>query len=145
MEECSFYPGRYCRYYYWRAVCSQQRKEPCPCVGNVRDAGRPYDCGDWDKPSRTCHFHCSFLSRIVGMAIGNVVGSNLFNLLLILGVSSTIHPIAITMASFVDLVMALAVTLLGFCFVCTGKRVNRIEGGIMVALYIAYTVYAIIR
>lgn len=80
-----------------------------------------------------------------GMAIGNVVGSNLFNLLLILGVSSTIHPIAITMASFVDLVMALAVTLLGFCFVCTGKKVNRIEGGIMVALYIAYTVYAIIR
>lgn len=80
-----------------------------------------------------------------GMAVGNVVGSNIFNLLLILGVSSTIHPIAITTASFVDLVMALAVTLLGYCFVCTGKRVNRPEGAAMVILYAAYMVYAIIR
>jgi cation:H+ antiporter len=80
-----------------------------------------------------------------GMAIGNVVGSNLFNLLLILGVSSFIHPIEVTVASFVDLVMALAVGLIAFCFVCTGKKINRAEGTVMVAMYVAYTVYAIIR
>lgn len=80
-----------------------------------------------------------------GMAIGNVVGSNIFNLLLILGVSSSLHPIAITMASFVDLVMLLAVSLISYCFVCTGKKVNRIEGAVMAAMYIAYTAYAIIR
>lgn len=80
-----------------------------------------------------------------GMAIGNVVGSNIFNLLLILGVSSSIHPIAITTASFVDLCMALAVTLLGYCFICTGKKVNRPEGAVMVILYALYMTYAIIR
>lgn len=80
-----------------------------------------------------------------GMAIGNVVGSNIFNLLLILGVSSSIHSIAITTASFVDLCMALAVTLLGYCFICTGKKVNRPEGAVMVILYALYMTYAIIR
>ena len=79
-----------------------------------------------------------------GMAIGNVVGSNIFNLLLILGVSSSIHPIAITTASFVDICMALAVTLLGYCFICTGKKVNRPEGAVMVILYALYMTYAII-
>jgi cation:H+ antiporter len=80
-----------------------------------------------------------------GMAIGNVVGSNLFNLLLILGVSSFIHPISVTVASFIDLVMALAVALIAFAFSCSGKRIQRVEGGVMVAMYIAYTVYAIVR
>ena len=80
-----------------------------------------------------------------GMAIGNVVGSNIFNLLLILGVSSSLHPIRITMASFVDLGILLGVSLIAFAFVCSGRKVNRFEGGLMVAMYIGYTVYAIIR
>lgn len=80
-----------------------------------------------------------------GMAIGNVVGSNVFNLLLILGVSSTIHPIMIQVASFVDLGMLLGVSLLSYGFVCTGKKVSRAEGAIMVILYVAYTIFAIVR
>ena len=80
-----------------------------------------------------------------GMAIGNVVGSNVFNLLLILGVSSTIHPIMIQVASFVDLGMLLGVSLLSYGFVCTGKKVSRAEGAIMVVLYVAYTIFAIVR
>ncbi|MBQ6538517.1 MAG: calcium/sodium antiporter [Eubacterium sp.] len=80
-----------------------------------------------------------------GMAIGNVVGSNIFNLLLILGVSSTIRPIPVTVASFFDLSMLLGVSIVAFIFVCTGKKITRIEGGIMVLMYIAYTTYAILR
>lgn len=80
-----------------------------------------------------------------GMAIGNVVGSNIFNLLLILGVSSMIHPIQIGVDSFLDLGILLGVSLISYGFVCSGKKVNRIEGGIMIALYAAYTAYAIIR
>lgn len=80
-----------------------------------------------------------------GMAIGNVVGSNIFNLLLILGVSSSLHPIRITMASFADLGILLGVSLIAFAFVCSGRKVNRFEGGLMVAMYIGYTVYAIMR
>ncbi len=80
-----------------------------------------------------------------GMAIGNVVGSNIFNLLLILGVSSALHPIGVSVASFVDLAMTLAVSLITFAFVCTGKKVNRAEGAVMVAMYAAYMAYAIMR
>ena len=80
-----------------------------------------------------------------GMAIGNVVGSNIFNLFLILGVSGSLHPITIAVASFVDLGMLLGVSLIAYAFVCSGKRVNRAEGAVMVLMYIAYTTYAIIR
>ncbi len=80
-----------------------------------------------------------------GMAIGNVVGSNIFNLLLILGVSSSIHPIAIKVESFVDLGLLLGVSLIAFAFVCSGKKINRLEGGIMLGMYVLYTAFAIIR
>ena len=78
-------------------------------------------------------------------AVGNVVGSNIFNLLLILGVSSAIHPIAISMASFVDLCVLLAVSLIAFGFVITGKRINRAEGFTMIVMYLAYTAFSIWR
>lgn len=80
-----------------------------------------------------------------GMAVGNVVGSNIFNLLLILGVSSTILPIPITVASFVDMVILLAVSLFAYIFVVSGKKISRIEGGIMIAIYVAYIAYTIVR
>lgn len=80
-----------------------------------------------------------------GMAIGNVVGSNIFNLLLILGISSMLHPIQIGVDSFVDLGVLLGVSLISYGFVCSGKKVNRVEGVIMVALYVIYTGYAIVR
>lgn len=80
-----------------------------------------------------------------GMAIGNVVGSNIFNLLLILGISSILHPIQIGVDSFVDLGVLLGVSLISYGFVCSGKKVNRVEGVIMVALYVIYTAYAIAR
>lgn len=80
-----------------------------------------------------------------GMAVGNVVGSNLFNLLLILGVSSAIHPITISMASFVDLGMLLGLSLLAYMFVCTGKKISRWEGGILLLMYVAYMSYSIWR
>lgn len=80
-----------------------------------------------------------------GMAVGNVVGSNIFNLLLILGVSSTVHPITITMASFADLILLLAVSLIAYGFVCSGRKINRVEGTVMTAMYVGYTVFAIMR
>ena len=80
-----------------------------------------------------------------GMAIGNVVGSNIFNLLLILGTSSFVHPIQISVHSFVDLGLLLGVSLIAYALVVTGKEINRFEGGVLVAMYVAYTAYAIIR
>ncbi|MEE3467411.1 MAG: calcium/sodium antiporter [Eubacterium sp.] len=80
-----------------------------------------------------------------GMAIGNAIGSNIFNLLLILGASSTIRPIPITVASFFDIAILLTISIISYFFVCSGKHINRIEGAAMVMAYAAYTVYAILR
>lgn len=80
-----------------------------------------------------------------GMAIGNVVGSNIFNILLILGVSSSINPIPVGFESLIDLCVLIVLSLLVFIFCKSGKKLGRLEGGLMVAAYVAYTVYAIIR
>lgn len=80
-----------------------------------------------------------------GMAVGNVVGSNIFNLLLILGVSSSLHPITISMASFVDLGMLLGLSLLAYVFVCTSNKISRSEGFCLVLMYVAYMGYSVWR
>ena len=80
-----------------------------------------------------------------GMAIGNVVGSNIFNLLLILGVSSVINPIPVTVASFFDVVILLVVSIGSYFFVCSGKQITRVEGTVMILAYAGYTAYAILR
>ncbi|MBQ1839345.1 MAG: calcium/sodium antiporter, partial [Ruminococcus sp.] len=68
------------------------------------------------------------------LAVGNVVGSNLFNLLLILGVSATIHPIAVNFASVLDLGILIVVSVITLLF-CLTKRISRVEGAVMVLLY----------
>lgn len=79
-----------------------------------------------------------------GMAMGNVVGSNIFNLFFILGLSSAINPIPLT--SVADLSVLLVVTVLIFALCLTGKkRFNRIEGLSCVLIYAAYMIYIIIR
>lgn len=80
-----------------------------------------------------------------GMAVGNVVGSNIFNILLILGVSSFIHPISAGMFSLIDICILLVMNVCVFIFATTGKKINRYEGAAMVLMYVAYTAYAIIR
>ena len=79
------------------------------------------------------------------LAVGNVIGSNIFNLLFILGVSAAIHPVSVNMASIYDLTILFAVTMLSFIFTLSGKKINRAEGICMLALYIASTCFAIVR
>ena len=80
-----------------------------------------------------------------GLAIGNVVGSNIFNMLFILGVSGTVHPISVNVASVVDLAILVLVSLLTLAYSATANRINRIEGCSLVLIYIAYVGYAIYR
>ncbi len=79
-----------------------------------------------------------------GLAVGNVVGSNIFNLLLILGVSSSIHPIAVNLASVIDLLILTGVSCLTFLFARKNK-IGRGEGAVMVAIYVADVIFAILR
>ena len=79
------------------------------------------------------------------IAVGNVVGSNLFNILFIISSSSIISPLSLDMESLIDIVIMIGVSVMVYFFAVTKQKINRVEGGIMTAMYIAYTAYAIIR
>jgi len=80
-----------------------------------------------------------------GIAIGNIVGSNIFNILMILGISSAIHPIAVTIHSAYDLIVLIVFSTAVWLMARTKKEVNRGEGIAMLALYAGYMVYIILR
>ena len=75
------------------------------------------------------------------IAIGNVVGSNIFNILFILGIAPLVRPFAAPGIRPVDLGMMLLVSVLLIPFMRTKYQISRVEGGILFALYIAYIGY----
>lgn len=79
------------------------------------------------------------------IALGNVIGSNLFNIFFILGLSSTIHPIGVNHDIITDTMILTFVTLLTYLFAITKKRIHRFEGLALVLVYCAYMVMIIIR
>ncbi len=81
------------------------------------------------------------------LALGNVIGSNVFNLLMILGVSSCIDPYKLESINMVDYCMAILAAVLMWIVIFTfGKRkFDRIEGFIFLAIYIGYTTYLLMR
>lgn len=79
------------------------------------------------------------------IAIGNVVGSNVFNILFVLAASAAITPMNINAQSLFDLVVLMAVTALTYVFCITQKKVNRPEGIMLVLIYVGYLTYAIVR
>ena len=82
----------------------------------------------------------------VDMAVGNIVGSNLFNVFFVLGISAVINPIVTTWESIADISVNILASLLLFLFIFTGKgrRIERCEGILLVSLYIAYLIYLIL-
>lgn len=79
------------------------------------------------------------------IAIGNVVGSNLFNILFVLGISATISNISVHPIVFIDMLIMIIVTILAYALAATRKSINKFEGAILAMLYIVYTVFIIIR
>ena len=79
------------------------------------------------------------------LAVGNVVGSNVFNILFVLPASAVISPMNINSQSLTDLLILIGVSVLGYIFCATKKQVGRIEGAVLIAIYAAYLAYAIIR
>lgn len=78
-----------------------------------------------------------------GLALGNVIGSNLFNIMFILGLSTVISPIATDSSMIINAVILLAVTALIYVASIIKKGLGRIVGGVCVTGYIAYTAYLI--
>lgn len=81
----------------------------------------------------------------VDMAIGNVVGSNIFNILLILGVTASISPVAFTTENLVDVIILTAFGLVVWGFAASRGRISRGEGAVMILLYFVFIAYAICR
>lgn len=76
-----------------------------------------------------------------GLALGNVVGSNIFNIVFILGLSSSISPIAVDSRAIQNVIVLCAATVLMFVVCVLRKKLGRVEGAVMVSLYAAYTGY----
>ena len=81
----------------------------------------------------------------VDMALGNVVGSNIFNILFVLGIASTISPIAFTMQNTIDTAVLIAMSLLVLILCLPKKKLLRWHGGLMLAVYAGYTTYIFMR
>jgi len=81
----------------------------------------------------------------VDIAIGNVVGSNIFNIFFVLGISGLIAPIVVEKSSNIDFMVNILASVLLFVFVFTGKyrRIDRWEGIAFLLLYLAYLGYII--
>lgn len=83
----------------------------------------------------------------VGIALGNVLGSNILNIFFILGVSATITPISLDGFSCVDYYVLLASSLLIYIVARFGGKavINRFEGAVLVAGYVAYTTWLVMN
>lgn len=81
----------------------------------------------------------------IDMALGNVIGSNIFNILLVLGIAAVISPIGFTQQNGVDILFLIGTSLLVLAYCIPKKKLLRWQGLSMVAVYAGYTVYLFIR
>lgn len=81
----------------------------------------------------------------VDMAVGNAVGSNIFNILMVLGISSAISPVALIRENIIDIVLLMVFSVMVWIFAGTRKKIECKEGIIMVVVYLVYCAYIIAR
>ena len=81
----------------------------------------------------------------VDMAVGNAVGSNILNILMVLGISSAISPVALIRENIIDIVLLMVFSVMVWIFAGTRKKIERKEGLIMVVVYLVYCAYIIAR
>lgn len=80
-----------------------------------------------------------------GIAVGNAVGSCLFNILFILGMTGVIAPLRVEGGLLTDVSFLAIVTLIVYLFAAKGRKIGRIEGAICITLYAIYTAFIIFR
>lgn len=81
----------------------------------------------------------------VDMAFGNVIGSNIFNILMVLGIAGAISPVAFLMDNLIDIIVLLVFSILVWIMAWTKKELSKKEGILMLILYAIYVVYICIR
>lgn len=80
-----------------------------------------------------------------GLAVGNVVGSNIFNLMFILGISAAIHPVGVNVASVWDMMILVVISIVVYLFSLSKRSIHRMEGMVMILLYLLDMIYAVLR
>ena len=79
------------------------------------------------------------------MALGNVIGSNIFNILFILGTAGSISPMSFINDNIVDILVLIVVSVLTYVFAWSKQKLEKKEGLVMIGIYAVYMVYAVIR
>lgn len=79
-----------------------------------------------------------------GLALGNVIGSNLFNIMFVLGLSTAISPIATDSSMVINAIILCVITAFVYIVSLINKGLGRITGGVCVAGYVAYSTYLIL-
>lgn len=79
------------------------------------------------------------------IAVGNAIGSSIFNILLILGVSSTIAPIGFEFNTIVDAAMMLLSALMVFIFAFKSSKIGKGAGSVLIVVYVLYLAFIILR
>ncbi|MBN9647700.1 calcium/sodium antiporter [Terrisporobacter glycolicus] len=79
------------------------------------------------------------------IAIGNAVGSNIFNILFVLGVSSCISNVPVQAEAYTDMFVMIVSTIIVYVLAISNRKINKVEGMIISLLYIAYFVFIIYR
>ena len=79
------------------------------------------------------------------IAISNVLGSNIFNIVFILGASAVISPVTIDITALYDTIILFFVSIVGLIFAITKKNFSRLEGAALLGIYGAYFTYILMR
>jgi cation:H+ antiporter len=87
------------------------------------------------------------LKKEMDISVGNIIGSNIFNIFLIMGVSATISPLTVPAGINTDLLILTIATLLCFVFMFSGEKhkLERWEASILLVIYAVYTIFIIYR
>ena len=81
----------------------------------------------------------------VDMALGNAIGSNIFNILFVLGLAGVISPMPFLMENIIDIMILIVLSLLIWGFAWTKEKISRKEGIVMLVLYVVYVIYICMR
>ena len=81
----------------------------------------------------------------VDMALGNAIGSNIFNILFVLGLAGVISPMPFLMENIIDIIILIVFSLLIWGFAWTKEKISRKEGIVMLVLYVVYVIYICMR
>ncbi|MCB2230278.1 calcium/sodium antiporter [bacterium] len=85
------------------------------------------------------------LKKRNALSLGNLIGSNIFNIVFILGIAGTIHPLSVALSSRIDVAIMVGIAVVVFVMAVTSRRISRLEGAVLFLLGVAQWVWGYMR